>query len=432
MSSNAGKAKASKGGRVNNSRNKRTEESSPEESAERSIAEEKEKEKEKVESIENGLKNVQKTLQGISKKLPKYEHVESELTRITSLIEDHETGLTTSLKYVAEQSESNSDELYFVRSENAHLRRELDLMRAMMIHMDRRMQNMESEITDLRSRSMRDNIMIHNLAYASDEKLDQQVPNMLKEYLGVEVKFVRIDRNSVRGTINSRPVSITGKLVDGRKKDELLRAQKQKKAENVELPFYITAEEPASTLEERKRLHEISDSFRKQNIKCKIEKGRVVMSNGHRYEDPIPKLEIADALKIGPEETATLDNVNIVYTEPTRVKNSEIFATGRKIHAIEEVNELHKKVSIDPVSAEADHRILVYRFIDNSGKLQESYWDGGEHGAGRRLLKNMQSNEIVNVGIVVTRWNGRTFLGQERFRIMEEHVSDIANQVDVD
>ena len=156
------------------------------------------------------------------------------------------------------------------------------------------------------------------------------------------------------------------------------------------------------------------------------------MPNGNPYVDPIPKLEISDALKIGPEETAKLDNVNIVYTEPTRVKNSEIFATGRKIHAIEEVNELYKKVSIDPVSAEADHRILVYRFIDNSGKLQESYWDGGEHGAGRRLLKYMQSNEIVNVGIVVTRWNGRTFLGQERFRIMEEHVSDIANQVDVD
>ncbi|XP_062566342.1 uncharacterized protein MCAP_0864-like [Saccostrea cucullata] len=199
MSSKAGKAKGRRSGNtVNNSQNKRTEQSSPEESTERTertIAEE------KVESIENGLKMYRKRC-----------------------------------RYVAEQSESNSDELYYVRSENAQLRSELDLMRAMMINMDRRMQNMESEITDMRSRSMRDNIMIHNLAYASDEKLDQQVPNMLKEYLGVEVKFVRIHRNSVRGTINSRPVSITGKLVDGRKKDELLRAQKQKRAEKEDLP----------------------------------------------------------------------------------------------------------------------------------------------------------------------------------------------------
>lgn len=80
------------------------------------------------------------------------------------------------------------------------------------------MKHMESEITDLRSRSMRENILIHNLAYTPGENLDQHVPRILKEYSGVDVKFVRIHRNSVRGVVNSRPVSITGKLVDGRKK----------------------------------------------------------------------------------------------------------------------------------------------------------------------------------------------------------------------
>lgn len=140
------------------------------------------------------------------------------MQRVTSVIEDEETGLSASLRYVAEQSESNNDELFIVRSENTQLRREIDLMRAMIINMDKRMKHMESEITDLRSRSMRENILIHNLAYTPGENLDQHVPRILKEYSGVDVKFVRIHRNSVRGVVNSRPVSITGKLVDGRKK----------------------------------------------------------------------------------------------------------------------------------------------------------------------------------------------------------------------
>lgn len=69
----------------------------------------------------------------------------------------------------------------------------------------------------------------------------------------------------------------------------------------------------------------------------------------------------------------------------------------------------------------ANHRILVYRFSDSSDNLQESYLDDGEHGAGRRLLKYMRDNQINNVAVVITRWSGGTLLGQDRFRIMEEH-----------
>lgn len=89
---------------------------------------------------------------------------------------------------------------------------------------------------------MRENILIHNLAYSPRENLDQHAPRIFKEYLGVDVKFVCIHRNSVRRVVNSRPVSITGKLVDGRKKDELLRAQKEKKKVKPVYPFLITAQ----------------------------------------------------------------------------------------------------------------------------------------------------------------------------------------------
>lgn len=133
------------------------------------------------------------------------------------------------------------------------------------------MQHVESEITDLKSSSMKDNIFIHNLAYTPGEKLDEHVPQILKENLGVDAKFVRKHRNSAKGTVNSRRVTITRKLVD-RQRDELLREQKGKRG-RVNLPFFDTAPEPASIVEERKRLYEILDSMRKQNIKTKVEKG---------------------------------------------------------------------------------------------------------------------------------------------------------------
>ncbi|XP_061171148.1 protein IMPACT-like [Saccostrea echinata] len=136
--------------------------------------------------------------------------------------------------------------------------------------MDRKINLMESEITDLRSRSMRDNILIHNFAYIQGENLNKRVPEVLLETLDLEVDFVRIHRNA------------------------------------------------------------------------------------------------------------------------------------------------------------ADHRILVYRFMETSGKLCEGYWDDGEHGAGRRLLQYMQTNEILNAGAVITRWSGPIRLEQERFEIMEDHLCDLA------
>ena len=125
-----------------------------------------------------------------------------------------------------------------------------------------------------------------------------------------------------------------------------------------------------------------------------------------KYEEPIPKLEISDALQLDVSQVESLDNIEVVYTQPTKSKGSEIFATGRKVSTMSEVSELYKKVNVDPNSVASDHRILVYRFKDSDGKIQESYWDDGEHGAGRRLLQYMRVNKIVNVGVVITRWSG--------------------------
>ncbi|XP_022335963.2 uncharacterized protein LOC111132447 [Crassostrea virginica] len=376
------------------------------------------------------LDKLQKSIEGIGKKVHRLESLETELKEIKTSIEDPDSGFAQALKYVYEQAENDSDELYYVKSENVQLRRELGLLRATVINMDRRIKHMDSEITDLRSRSMRDNILIPNLENVPGERLEQLVPQLLRDHLNVnDVRFVRIHRNSVRGRINSNPVTITGKLVDPGKKNQILQAKKAKK-QGARLPFFITAQEPASVVEERKRLYQITDFLKGQNIYAKVEKNRITIPNGGKYEEPIPKLEISDALQLDVSQVELLDNIEVVYTQPTKCKGSEIFATGRKVCTMSEISELYKKVNVDPNSVASDHRNLVYRFKDSDGKIQESYWDDGEHGVGRRLLQYMRVNKIINVGVVITRWSGGIHLGPYRFKIMEEHFQDIANLLD--
>ncbi|CCF60724.1 hypothetical protein KAFR_0L01160 [Kazachstania africana CBS 2517] len=56
--------------------------------------------------------------------------------------------------------------------------------------------------------------------------------------------------------------------------------------------------------------------------------------------------------------------------------------------------------------------------------LQQGCMDGGEAGAGSRLLNLLERANIVNVLVIVTRWYGGTPLGSARFR----HISTVAVQ----
>lgn len=142
---------------------------------------------------------------------------------------DNQQCINENLKYVGEQAECNYDDISTLKTENINLRRELELLRSVVIRMDRRMSIMDNEITDLRSRSMRDNILIHNFKYTPYEDLAATMPALIKQTLGVDVSFVRIQRNGVHHKKSDRPVSITAKLTDRNKKDEILNAQKIKK-----------------------------------------------------------------------------------------------------------------------------------------------------------------------------------------------------------
>ena len=100
---------------------------------------------------------------------------------------------------------------------------------------------MDKEITDLYSRSMRDNIVVHNYAYSANEDLMTSVAD-IKKYLGVDVAFIRIHCNGPVRRNNGRPVTITGKLKDRNREDAILRAQRQKKADEVKVPLFIKAQ----------------------------------------------------------------------------------------------------------------------------------------------------------------------------------------------
>lgn len=71
----------------------------------------------------------------------------------------------------------------------------------------------------------------------------------------------------------------------------------------------------------------------------------------------------------------------------------------------------------------ATHNITAWR-IRGEGIGHQQFNDDGETGAGSRLLQLMQSMDLWDSMVVVTRWYGGAHLGSKRFRLITSVASD--------
>ncbi len=68
-----------------------------------------------------------------------------------------------------------------IREENAIMREEIDILKTVTEKQSNEMETMKSTILDLQARSMRDNVLFHNIKEAKEESCEQKVPKVLAE-----------------------------------------------------------------------------------------------------------------------------------------------------------------------------------------------------------------------------------------------------------
>lgn len=371
---------------------------------------------------------IQQQLRDISLRIDKFESVNKAIIDLKSELWDNE-GIDDRLSNVESITSSNTDSVANLQIENSQLKREINTLKSVVIRLDRKVTSQENEINNLKGRSMRDNLLIHHFRESPEENLSVTVPRAIKEHLGVDVEFIRIHRNSPRPNINGKPRSITGKLKDFAKKDAILKEQKRIKDQNKELPFHITPQSPAPVAENRKKLQEISYSYRQNNVKHRIVGDKIIFENGSILKDKVPVPSAEDILSIDTNEFEKLEKLHSVKTNSITENGNVFIANGAKTSTFTEVRNIYKKIVSDPENSRATHRILAFRFTDNNGKIHENYQDDGEHGAGRKLLKYMRENNLMNMSFVVLRWFSGKHIGPKRFSIMESLISEASREL---
>ena len=89
---------------------------------------------------------------------------------------------------------------------------------------------------------------------------------------------------------------------------------------------------------------------------------------------------------------------------------------------------LQQLLANNPDLRDASHNISAWRVQGDQGGIIEESNDDGESGGGRHILGLLQSSNVVNVLLVVTRWYGGIMLGPDRWRIMSQVSQDALSQ----
>ncbi|KAJ8304918.1 hypothetical protein KUTeg_018501 [Tegillarca granosa] len=113
---------------------------------------------------------------------------------------------------------------------------------------------------------------------------------------------------------------------------------------------------------------------------------------------------VKDIMLIDKKERKKLNGLKVETTNCIRITGT-ILSYWNSGQILTNIKNLYKKVATDASYASADHKIMVYRFQDEQGKLHEGYDD---------------DNNAINLAVVVVRYFSGKHIGPRRFTILED------------
>ncbi|XP_061181221.1 myosin-J heavy chain-like [Saccostrea echinata] len=268
-------------------------------------------------SAVHSLPSLQASLGEITDSLRTIRNLTEEISDIKKDLWE-EDGFDHRIKLIAQQQVDGEDELQQLRQENRSLREDVNMLKCIVINLERTVIKNQNEIIDLKSRSMKQNILIHNLPEEDGENLFVKIPELIKTHFKVDTSFANIHRNGPK--IQGKPRTITGRLNKFTDKDLILQAQRENKNQRTEQAeeidqnsslqhnstFFITPQTPIELSENRKKLLELNSKYWKANVKTRIVGEKLVFPNGSIHRDKVQKPKAEQILGMDQAEREAL------------------------------------------------------------------------------------------------------------------------------
>lgn len=340
-------------------------------------------------------------------------------------------GLCERVGRLEEDCGDNGGTIADLWEDNKNLRYELQLIKAVVVKQNEHIEMLHNMCIDSQARSMRCNVLFHNVPEQKGEIAEQIVCGILKDIgLTDPVKFEivhRIGAFKVNPSPKSPPRPMVAKLHSLKDVDKILKMGKDLPREDGKQLLRITPQYPQELVEKRRYLMGQADREKEEkggHINIRLAHDTLYI-NGEKFKEKVCTPKPKDILYMTDEELENIDKkVKLYQGDMKTLDGSTFVANTAEVKNLEEVRMGYKKLLHNPSRLKSTHNIAVYRIYDpTTSKTISGFQDDGEHGAGRYLLKYMEKRQLKNVVAFVTRQYGGKHLGYQRFELMRDCVS---------
>ena len=306
------------------------------------------------------------------------------------------------------------------------LNEELKASREQCVIMEGRLTRAEKEVEDMRekllhheARSMRDNLIFHNIPEEKDEDTEAVLKKFCKEELKIgsstmeRIKFDRVHRAGLKARGKDR--IIVAKFNPSRGKDVVLQHAKNLDRNKK---FGINEQLPRELEERKKRLLPKFREARSNQRNPKWSLDKLIIDN------KTTRVERDKIRDINTNTTEVASSMKIKSAPPMNHNKTSYQGHTTSISSQDDIVPALHAMYADCRVARATHNTYAYR-LQSGGHVTEHYEDDGDYGAGRHLLNLLKEKDITNRIVCVSSWSGGTYLGRARY----EHLVDSARLV---
>ena len=307
---------------------------------------------------------------------------------------------------------------------------------------------MSSKIVDLTQRQMASNITISGILPFEDfdengvstedytgksyddlykmENCEQKVKNFLTKMLGLEVKDEHIYLAHRSGQDNTN----RGKIITARCHPKIVnlataKSSKLKEKTNTNgQSYYLNRQLPEAVLAEKKEISHAIGKIKKTNQgKTFNQRTKYQVKDKQLFVDDAPvqkQLVLPTVEEMFPQnaEQQKIDKVKFWFSDSKEEKGSIFTAVATKISSIAEAKRAYRKAC--QLYPSATHIVAAYDVQKKQGNF-----DDQEHGAGLRIQKYLEAQNVTNKIIFLVRSYGGQKLGFRWFEIMEDAVKQV-------
>ena len=210
----------------------------------------------------------------------------------------------------------------------------IDLLTSVIIKQSQQISLLQNEVEELKSRAMRDNVLLHNIPEEDGRTIEQAAKHALKKS-GIDIDHVEFDRIHRIGEkrADGKPRTIVAKPSRYRDTEMMLRLNF--KRDRKDTSPWISPQHTEYVRETRRQLGAIAESRKKQNPGANIKLRFTTLTvNGQQVKPSLDTPTIPSILTMDPDEREQLHRIPFQSSDTIYQSGSSFTAHATNVKSL--------------------------------------------------------------------------------------------------